>query len=143
MQGGEVFLSGEKEEGHYDAILHVLRKQDNQRRQKERNGMVMQPEAALSRKIVEKVTKEFSENLIELRKAHGTPMGKTKLDIEGSIMGHKIEIEVKMPGKLPTELQKKRIRDLTKLNVITGCVTSVEEAIQLIRNQAKEKGVIK
>lgn len=59
-------------------------------------------------------------------------MGVNTLDIQGSIHGYAFEIETKMPGKEPTPRQFSRMRMLGRYNVITGWMTSVEGAIQIV-----------
>lgn len=96
-----------------------------------------QPEALLSQKIIKAVEKEFPLAMME--KQFGTVFGTMKLDLRGSVNGYAIEIEVKLPGEKPVPRQLSRIRYLEKMKVITGWCTSVEEAIEIIRNGLEKR----
>ena len=58
---------------------------------------------------------------------------------ESDIMGHRIldgkalYIEVKMPGEEPREDQQKFLNAMRKAGAITGCAHSVEEALNIVK----------
>lgn len=51
----------------------------------------------------------------------GTP------DIMGCIEGRAFFLELKVPGKKPTAIQERRLREWKEAGAITGVVTSIEE----------------
>lgn len=57
-----------------------------------------------------------------------------KLDVSGFLNGGKyFEIEVKKPGKKPTEAQAARIEKVIAGGGISGCVSSIDEVSELIK----------
>jgi len=54
-------------------------------------------------------------------------------DIIGCVEGLFVGLEVKQPGKKPSELQEIELQNIRKAGGIAGVVTSVEEAIKLVR----------
>lgn len=57
-------------------------------------------------------------------------------DVFGSINGRHFELEVKLPGEKPTDLQRKRLEEWASAGAITGVVTSPEEALALVTGRA-------
>jgi len=95
-----------------------------------------QPETKLQRKIVKELNKL---PLTYFEKNHGSPMGKPKLDLTGSVYGICVHLEVKMPGKKPTDRQWGTIRYWRSRGAVADWVTSVDEAMDVI-NPILEKG---
>lgn len=100
---------------------------------------MQKPESRLQRKIRDALVKNFG-GLWD--KIHGGPYQSAGIgDIVGCCRGRYFNIEVKMPGNKPTELQAKRIRDV---NANGGCgawVDSVEDAIDVVNEYFKTENV--
>jgi hypothetical protein len=94
----------------------------------------MQPEARLAKKILDKLN-AIPGCLAE--KNHGSPFGSQKLDITGALNGRMFQIELKMPGKKPTDRQAATIRKWQAVGVPAGYATCWEEVEDII-NQCKE-----
>ena len=88
-----------------------------------------QPESRLQAKIVKALNALPG---VYVQKVHGSVYGKPSVDLSGVINGRRIEIEVKMPGKVPTPRQLNTLRLWDKHGAITGWVTSVNEAKEII-----------
>ena len=97
----------------------------------------MQPEGRLCSKIIREVVAKFPCSMLE--KVHGSPYGVVTLDLRGSVNGHAVEIEVKMPGKKPSKRQEKRIELLKAHNVITGWCDNEFDAIRIIEEGLRSK----
>lgn len=68
------------------------------------------------------------------RKVHPNQFAGTgEPDIDGCVRGRAVKIEVKVPGKHPTVLQDKVLRQWRDAGAIAGCAHSVAEAEQLLR----------
>lgn len=63
-------------------------------------------ESALSSSIIKRINESGKARV---RKVHGSVMGAPTLDIEGHFMGVHIMLEVKQPGKKPTDRQQNLI----------------------------------
>lgn len=94
-----------------------------------------QPESRIVNKILEKLN---SLPMCKAEKNHGTQFGKPKLDISGAIMGKAFHIEVKVPGRKPTERQQGIIRDWQRKGTAAGWATNVDEALQIIEHLREE-----
>lgn len=92
--------------------------------------MSSQPEGRLVKKIVESLNKL---PLTYCEKQHGSPYGHCKLDVSGAVNGKRFELEVKMPGNVPTKRQLSTIRKWQKVNVLAGWTDSVEDALKFIK----------
>jgi len=55
-------------------------------------------------------------------------------DIIGCVEGRFVGLEVKQPGEEPSELQKIELENIRNAGGIAGVVTSVDEAIALVKN---------
>lgn len=55
-------------------------------------------------------------------------------DITACSHGIRIELEGKLPGKHPTPLQVKKLKNWAEAGAITGVYHSLEEAKQIIKN---------
>ena len=91
--------------------------------------MADQPETKLQRKIVQELNKY---PMARIEKNHGSPMGKPKLDLSGSVYGVAVHIEVKMPGKEPTDRQWKVIRECRQKGAVADWATSVDGARAIV-----------
>ncbi len=65
-------------------------------------------------------------------KNHGTAYGHPTVDILGCLQGRMLQIEVKRPGKKATRRQLLCLRNWASAGAITGVVTSVDEARDLL-----------
>lgn len=67
------------------------------------------------------------------RKRHGSPYAQAgEPDIEACYRGRSMQIEVKQPGKGPTTIQKKRLREWQDAGATVAVVTSVDEVKALL-----------
>ena len=64
----------------------------------------------------------------------GGVANKGEPDVTGCSHGIRIELEGKRPGKHPTPLQEKKLRNWTEAGAITGVYHSLEEAQEIVRN---------
>ena len=89
-------------------------------------------------KVYEKnISKAIIQNLnrmpmTKVWKRRAGPFEKGRADITGSCFGVRIEIEVKIPGKTPTDLQQKWLDEMTEKLCIAGIARSVDDAIQIV-----------
>jgi len=95
-------------------------------------------ETAITKKII-KALNQLDRCLVYKRLAG--PHRKGKPDITGCINGCRIEIEVKLPGGEPTPKQQQWLDRWDEVGAITGCVTSVEEALDILKRWINAKGV--
>ena len=66
-------------------------------------------------------------------KVHGSPYGGAgKPDIDCCWRGRAVKLEVKQPGKEPTELQQYELDKWNAAGAISGCVRSVDEVKDLL-----------
>lgn len=65
-------------------------------------------------------------------KTHGTAYGMPRVDIDASVQGRAVKLEVKRPGQKPTPRQLLALRRWAAAGAITGVVTNVDEARALI-----------
>jgi len=90
-----------------------------------------QPESRLQRKIRKALESAYPGSF--WFKVHGGPFQKAGLpDLIGCVRGTFIALEVKMPGKEPTEVQRFVMSQILSAGGYAGYVTSVEEAIEAI-----------
>ena len=67
-------------------------------------------------------------------KVHGGPMQLPGVpDIVGCYRGKFFAIEIKVPGKQPTPIQYRRIKEIGAAKGITGYVTSLKQFKQLLK----------
>lgn len=65
----------------------------------------------------------------EIRKLHGTMYAvKGDPDLYGCIAGRMFVIECKQPGKYPSKIQYKRLREWNEAGAVTGVARSLEDA---------------
>ena len=94
----------------------------------------------LENALVKKIKKALQEKWPEDKwmKIHGGPMQEAGIsDLIGCHKGVFIAIEVKRPFqdfKPPTPLQQKFLKDIEKAGGISGCVTTVNGAINLVES---------
>jgi hypothetical protein len=87
-------------------------------------------EAPVVRGIVERLKKEPQ---CMVRKRHGTAFCYAgDADLYGCFRGRHFEIEVKRPGKEPTDLQRARLEDWRAAGALAGWATSVAEALAVL-----------
>lgn len=67
------------------------------------------------------------------RKVHGSQYQTGQPDIDACVSGIAVKIEVKMPGREPTPLQAKRLREWEDAGAVVGCVHSMAELEELLR----------
>ena len=69
-----------------------------------------------------------------VRKVHGTAFAvRGDPDLHGVMPGGRaFAIEVKMPGKEPTPLQRKRLAEWEQAGAATGWAASVDEALAIV-----------
>jgi len=60
-------------------------------------------------------------------------------DIFGCVGGFFVGLEVKQPGKKPSELQKLELKKIEEAGGIASVVTSPEEAINVVKKALKSK----
>lgn len=90
----------------------------------------------MEKNIVNSVMK-YLNSLPECKaeKRHGSGYGKRgEPDISACYKGQRIEIEVKQPGKKPTKLQEKRLREWGKAGAVAVWADKVENVIKLIEH---------
>lgn len=92
--------------------------------------MSQQSEGRLQAKIV-KALNALPGCLFQ--KIHGSAYGKPSVDLSGAVYGRRCEIEVKMPGKQPTERQHATLKKWEDVGCIVGWATSIEEAKQIVK----------
>lgn len=97
----------------------------------------MQPEAQLSKKIIDAINKAYAPNVLAEKNA-GTVMGGNKLDISICLAGLYLELEVKMPGKKPTDRQRFRMRQVMAAGGRAGWTDSVEGALAFVKKATGE-----
>jgi len=68
-----------------------------------------------------------------MRGTKGRPDLSVIVPIPGALYGVPLRIEVKQPGKEPTPLQEKRLRDLQRVGCVALCSSSVEEVVACVR----------
>lgn len=69
----------------------------------------------------------------QVRKLHGTMYAtKGDPDLYGCINGRMFHLECKQPGKNPSNLQKKRLRDWEKAGAVVGVSRSVADAQEIL-----------
>lgn len=93
--------------------------------------MSEKPETKLQRQIVEELKLNYGQN-IWILKTHGSGYQKRGVpDLLICLYGRFIAIEVKMPGKEPTENQRAVMWEMQKAGVYTACVTTVSHAVNV------------
>lgn len=90
------------------------------------------PEATLSKNIV-KALNRLAHCHAEKRWTGGAFTRVGEPDVTGCVCGRRFEIEVKVPGKKARRIQEKRLQDWASAGAIVGTVTSVDEALNLLR----------
>jgi len=65
-------------------------------------------------------------------KVHGGPYGGGEPDIDATMYGRTLKIEVKLPGGKPTERQAAILSKWEKAGAHVGCATSVDEAVAIV-----------
>lgn len=92
--------------------------------------MAEQPETRLCKDIVETLNKVEG---CYFEKLHGAPYGHPKLDLLGAVDGKMVYLEVKVPGKKPTERQFATMRKWSKkANVEATWVDNVKDAVDIV-----------
>lgn len=82
-------------------------------------------ESALTKKVLEYLNSVPGCKAIKI---HGNAYVETGTpDIAGCIRGRAFFLELKVPGKKPTAIQERRLREWKEAGAITGVVTSIEE----------------
>jgi len=94
-------------------------------------------EKIISNKIIKHINKTYPDAQVSKRLSTGSSNNTGYPDIFGSIMGIRVEIEVKQPGKFPTKLQAHRLKTLKKLNIIAFWADSLESAISQLDQALK------
>lgn len=95
--------------------------------------MPQKPETKLSQKVLSRFRAEGGR----WDKIHGGPYQAAGIvDIIGCWKGRYIAIELKMPGEVPTDLQKLFLNEVHDSGGIAGVAYSVKEALD-IRDQKK------
>jgi len=94
--------------------------------------MSRKPESKLVEKIMEALPKDGF-----FFKVHGGPFQRRGVaDILGCYKGRSIAIEVKMPGKIPTDLQLDFLEKMAAAGARCGVAYSVEQALFILRNKS-------
>ncbi len=90
--------------------------------------------AARESQIVDSIMKRLrQEQRCVVRKRHGTAFCFAgDADLYGSLRGRHFEIEVKRPGQFPTDLQAARLVNWRDSGALSGCATSVREALAIL-----------
>ena len=90
------------------------------------------PETNLTKRVL---TELNSWPHTEAIKKHGGPYGKKgEPDIFGCRYGRMFLLEMKAPGKKPTKLQYKRLREWKESGAATGWSDTYEGAIEFVRS---------
>ncbi len=91
-------------------------------------------DSVLESQIVHNIVKRLrTEQRCVVRKRHGTAFGvRGDADLFGSLGGRHFEIEVKRPGKVPTELQAARLAEWRASGAMAGSATNVAEALAIL-----------
>lgn len=97
--------------------------------------MTAKPETRLVKKIRDRLQAEAAKRGMRLKveKRHGSEFSVAgEPDLFGSLDGMHFELEVKVPGKVPTPLQFRRLDEWEQVGSIAGWVTSPEEAVEVL-----------
>lgn len=88
------------------------------------------PESRLTDKIAGVLRKRYPGSFWV--KIHGSSMQHKGLpDLHGTLLGHSVWLEVKMPGEKPTDLQAYTIGQIIGAGGVAGVVYSAEDAVSL------------
>jgi hypothetical protein len=74
-------------------------------------------------------------------KRHGGPGRRGEPDISGCVQGIRCEIEMKVPGNKPTDLQDFKIREWESCGAISFWTDSVDGFMHNLFNQLKQRGI--
>lgn len=87
------------------------------------------------KQITEKIIKALKQHGYWVLKVHGGPMQKSGIpDILACRNGRLLAIEVKRPGGRVTAIQRKRLAELEAAGADVVVITSVDEALSIMRN---------
>ena len=81
------------------------------------------------------IRRRFGAQALVLKLA-GTPLRRGEPDLLVVIGGRVAALEVKVPGRRPTKLQAHRLRAWSMAGALVGVATSVQEAMELVKNLA-------
>lgn len=91
-------------------------------------------ETALSKGCQARIRKEWGGQVV---KVHGSAAQKAGTpDLLGCVRGRFVAIELKQPGKVPTPLQMKRLRDWAAAGALAGWATTEVELDDLLSHHA-------
>jgi hypothetical protein len=88
-------------------------------------------ESSISAACIKKARAMFLDAIV-IRKRNVTMGVMGDPDVYGSLYGLHFEVEVKRPGKVPTDLQERRLAEWKAAGAIAGVATSVEEFIAIL-----------